>query len=110
MEIQYTLKQIDDEDIGMFIEHLKQKFKYYDLFQCTESMDIKTHTHDDYEARIFLNGEAEFIIDGKKLECIKGSYIEIQANVPHSFKYTGTEPLEILRFFSNEESWKAKYC
>lgn len=112
-QICFKMTQIDvynQNELNTLINKLNSEYPYHDIFEATECIDIKQHTHDDYECRLFLSGDAEFNINGTNIECTKGSFLQIEANVPHSFKYSGGEPLKVIRFFSNEESWKANYC
>ncbi len=110
---QYSVRNYDIENKEVFDKlkgELESKFLFHDIFVASEPIDIKQHTHSDFECRIFLSGFSSFIIEGRELECGPGSYIEIQPNVKHSFRYSGGEELKVLRFFSSEQSWHANYC
>lgn len=113
MEISFKIKQIDmdnEHEVNSLLNRLYSEYPHHDIFEAEEPIEIKQHTHDDYECRLFLTGNAEFNINGTVIECVKGSFIQIESKVPHSFKYSGEEPLKVIRFFSNENSWKANYC
>lgn len=108
----FNKKEIDvdnEDDFSSFLLNLKKTYPNNDIFTAIEPIEIKTHTHDDFETRLFLSGEAEFIINNIKITCKKGDYIEIYSNTPHSFNYYGGEELKVLRFFSNSNSWKANF-
>lgn len=110
---QYSIRNYNVEDkevFDQFVKELHNRFPYHDTFVTSDPIDIKQHTHSDFESRIFLSGFATFVIEGREIECGPGSYIEIQPNVKHSFKYSGREELRVLRFFSDEQSWHANYC
>lgn len=111
-QTQYKVKQLtveDKEDFDKFIESLLVRYPHMDVFEAVEPISIKKHTHKDYEARLFVSGYASFNINETIVECAPGSYIEIESDVPHSFEYSGGEPLKVLRFFSNDDSWHAFY-
>ena len=63
----------------------------------------------DFESRLFLSGTATFFIGDETIECTAGSYIEIEPEVVHAFEYNGGDTLHALRFFSDNEFWKATF-
>lgn len=99
----------DIADIETFLESIKERYPYSDIFETDKPITIPIHTHDDDEVRLFLQGSATFIIDDVMIICQGGKYLEIGANCPHSFKYDGGEPLKVLRFYKNEKLWEANY-
>jgi len=105
-----TLDMRDNLELCKFIENLSKKFPYKDTFTANTAINVPLHTHDDYEARLFLEGSAIFNIDGKEYKCNPGSYIEIAPEVQHSFKYDGIYPIKVLRFFSENNGWVANFC
>lgn len=100
----------DNLALCQFIENLSKKFPYKDTFTTNTAVNVPKHTHDDYEARLFLEGNAVFSIGNNTYECGPGSYIEIDPKVEHEFTYTGTSPLKVLRFFSEDTGWIANFC
>jgi cupin superfamily acireductone dioxygenase involved in methionine salvage len=96
-------------DIEKFLTTISEQYPYNDTFTCEESLFIPTHTHQDDEVRLFLEGHATFIIDDVLVNCYPGKYLKIGAHCPHSFKYDGGKPLKVLRFFKNEKMWQANY-
>lgn len=100
----------DNLELCKFIENLSKKFPYKDTFNANTAIIVSEHTHDDYEARLFLEGSAIFTIDGIEYNCSPGSYIEIAPGVKHSFEYDGIYPLKVLRFFSEDNGWIANFC
>jgi cupin superfamily acireductone dioxygenase involved in methionine salvage len=105
-----TLDMRDNLELCKFIENLSKKFPYKDTFTANTAINVPVHTHDDYEARLFLEGSAVFTVDGKVCKCAPGSYIEIAPGVQHSFEYDGVYPLKVLRFFSKNNGWIANFC
>jgi cupin superfamily acireductone dioxygenase involved in methionine salvage len=99
----------NEESFSLFLSELKTIYPNNDIFNSIEPITINTHTHNDFETRLFLSGEAEFIINNIKIICNRGDYIEIYSNTPHSFNYYGGEELKVLRFFSNNIPWQANF-
>ena len=111
MKHKYKLMDMRDNlKLCEFIENLSKKFPYKDTFTSNTAISIPTHTHNDYEARLFLEGTAIFNVDGKIYKCSPGSYIEIDPEVPHSFEFDGDISLKVLRFFSNDTGWVSNFC
>lgn len=44
------------------------------------------------------------------IECFPGTYIEIDSDTVHAFKYDGKSPLRVLRFFSTHAEWTGNFC
>jgi cupin superfamily acireductone dioxygenase involved in methionine salvage len=99
----------DIADIETFLTNINERYPYNDTFETDSPITIPTHTHDDDEVRLFLQGSATFVIDEVIINCHPGKYLEIGADCPHSFKYNGGEPLKVLRFYKNEKLWEANY-
>lgn len=113
MNIAYTFKQIDlenQDEYNSLLKRLHSQYPFSDIFTASEPVDIKRHTHSDFEVRLFLSGSASFTIEDRTIVCVPGSLIEIAANIPHSFSYAGCETLKVLRFFSANDAWHANYC
>jgi mannose-6-phosphate isomerase-like protein (cupin superfamily) len=104
---QYNLE--DDNALENLLSELHKEFPFCDTYKTSTPAEIKCHIHTDIESRLFLSGNARFNIDGAEVHCGPGTYIYIDANVPHSFIYEGEEPLKVLRFFKTNENWKAIY-
>jgi cupin superfamily acireductone dioxygenase involved in methionine salvage len=105
----YNLIKVDvstQENIDNFIKFIKSTFPFHELFNSKLPLYIKTHYHPDFESRLFIEGEAEFNIDGEIVKCSPGSYLEIFPDVPHSFSFDGNN-LKVLRFSSEYENWQA---
>ena len=105
----FKIQTIDLTNVDSFIEELGEKFSNHDCFQTSQSFDLKPHYHSDFESRLFLEGEATFTVYGEEIHCTPGTYIEIYPDVVHSFEYVSPTPLKVLRFFSEEEDWKATF-
>lgn len=110
--VRYT--EIDIRDtlaVSEFIEYLtKMKFPFNDVYTLDSPITIPTHTHDDYEARLFVHGSGTFTIGDDVYKCSPGSYIEIEPYVKHSFDFNGNEELKVVRFFSKENKWIVNFC
>jgi len=96
-------------NIENFLTTISERYPHNDTFIVEEPLFIPTHTHEDDEVRLFLEGNATFIIDDVLINCQPGKYLEIGKNCPHSFKYDGDKPLKVLRFFKTEKLWEANY-
>jgi hypothetical protein len=102
---------LDNQEIfNNLLYKLHSEFPFSDIYNVSEPVDIKTHTHSDIESRLFLTGYAIFNIDGTEISCCPGTYVCIDANIPHSFSYSGGEPLKVIRFFKNNKTWKADFA
>lgn len=109
MEYKYTKIDITDkQSLSDFIQSVSKEFPYNDTFILKDPLKIPPHIHEDIEARLFLEGNAIFSVGSDDYACGPGSYIELDAGIEHSFKYSGVTPLKVLRFFSNDEGWVAK--
>ena len=110
----FTHQIIDINDrvkFDEFVDSLFTKFPFNDVFETVKKINLAKHTHSGIESRLFLEGTAKFLFDGKQIvDCVPGSYIEIDSETPHSFKYSGKEPLKVLRFFSNHAEWTGNFC
>ena len=100
----------DSLELSRFVENLSIKFPYKDVFTANTPIKIGMHSHDDYEARLFLEGKATFYIGNVQYNCVPGSYIEIDPEVKHSFVSDKNSSLRVLRFFSKEQKWVANFC
>lgn len=104
-----TIDVEDPEVLAEFLALISVTFKNRDEYKEVKAFDLKPHYHSDYESRLFLEGSAVFTIDGEDIVCSKGTYIEILPEVVHAFEYKGDGPLHVLRFFSENEFWKATF-
>ncbi|MDR3415663.1 MAG: cupin [Nevskia sp.] len=81
-------------------EALRQKF-------------LSEHTHDEFEVRFFVDGEALFYIrDGGKIYgvlCCKGDLISVPAMVRHWFDMGPSPLFKCIRLFTTPEGWVANY-
>jgi 1,2-dihydroxy-3-keto-5-methylthiopentene dioxygenase len=108
----YKFLQVDIKDrikFDQFVDDLIKRFPISDVFETDKQVKIETHTHDDFESRLFIEGNATFYFDDTSIDCQAGTYIELPAGLPHSFKYDGDNPLKVLRFFSKSDGWIANY-
>ena len=74
---------------------------------------LHEHTHDDYEARFFVEGAGLFYLrsGGRVLavHCTRGDLISVPAGMTHWFDM-GAEPhLKAIRLFTTEEGWVANF-
>ena len=106
----HTFKQLNITELDYFIDSITEKFPYQDVFITELKTVLPEHTHDDYEARLFLEGDAVFCVDGIEYSCSAGSYIEISPGTKHSFKHNSKETLKVLRFFTDPSGWSANFC
>lgn len=112
VSLKYYHREYDIDNKEVFdslLLRLHKEFPFSDVFTTAEPANIKTHIHTDIESRIFLSGNAIFNVDGVEIYCGAGSYVYIDANIPHSFIYDGGEELKVIRFFKTNENWKAIY-
>jgi cupin superfamily acireductone dioxygenase involved in methionine salvage len=92
------------------IEEISNKFPFDDTFITDKAFRLDNHSHEDAECRLFISGDATFWINGEKINCVPGTYIEIEPGISHEFEYKGGNPLKVLRFFSGVQSWTANFC
>ncbi|MDE0854423.1 MAG: AraC family ligand binding domain-containing protein [Nevskia sp.] len=71
------------------------------------------HTHDDFEVRFFISGQALFYIHAGGLVygllCGPGDIIAVPAGAPHWFDMGPSPSFQCIRLFSTPEGWAAKY-
>jgi 1,2-dihydroxy-3-keto-5-methylthiopentene dioxygenase len=74
---------------------------------------LDEHTHDEDEARFFVDGSGIFYIHkDKKIFCVlceKGDFIDIPALTTHWFDMGPTPFLKCIRTFNTAEGWVAKF-
>lgn len=70
---------------------------------------LSEHTHDDYEARFFVDGSGMFYIHQNgcvyMLHCQKGDLINLPAHTPHWFDMGAKPSFKAIRFFRIDEGW-----
>jgi 1,2-dihydroxy-3-keto-5-methylthiopentene dioxygenase len=100
---QYGFKSVDV--INMQPDHpqreaLRQKF-------------LSEHTHDEFEVRFFVDGEALFCIreNGRVhgVLCCKGDLISVPAMMRHWFDMSAEPLFKCIRLFTTPEGWVANY-
>jgi len=100
---EYGFKSVDV--ISMHPEHpqreaLRQKF-------------LSEHTHDEFEVRFFVDGEALFYIRqaGRVhgVLCTRGDLISVPAQTPHWFDMGPHPEFKAIRLFITPEGWVANY-
>lgn len=104
----YRKTQLDlnkEEDLLSYLK-VVDPFEKTDVYKCEIPFKLKKHYHQDEEVRYFLSGNGRFIVDGDVVECKAGTLLQIGKGVVHSFEYDGGKPLEVRRFFHNEEGYK----
>lgn len=92
-----------------FIAGKMKEFCSYDFYETSKEVELKTHYHEDNEARFVLEGVCFFNISGKQIKCCPGTYVEIAPKVKHSFYCNSQDKLKVLRFFGNKPEWEANY-
>ena len=99
----YGFKTVDV--IGMHPEHpqreaLRQKF-------------LSEHTHDEFEVRFFVDGEALFYLHtGGQVYgvlCTRGDLISVPAKMTHWFDMGPQPSFKAIRLFITPEGWVANY-
>jgi 1,2-dihydroxy-3-keto-5-methylthiopentene dioxygenase len=100
---EYGFKSVDV--ISMHPEHpqreaLRQKF-------------LSEHTHDEFEVRFFVDGEALFYIrkNGRVhgVLCTRGDLISVPAQTTHWFDMGPQPSFKAIRLFITPEGWVANY-
>lgn len=70
---------------------------------------LAEHTHDDDEARFFVEGSGTFYlhIDGHvyMILCESGDFIRVPKNISHWFDMGESPFITAIRFFTNAEGW-----
>lgn len=74
---------------------------------------LEEHTHDEDEARFFVDGSGIFYIHkDQKVFCVlceKGDFIDIPAGTTHWFDMGPSPLLKCIRTFNTPEGWVAKF-
>lgn len=74
---------------------------------------LQEHTHDDFEVRFFVGGQALFYIHagGKvyALLCGPGDLIAVPAGAPHWFDMGPAPCFQCIRLFTTPAGWAARY-
>ena len=74
---------------------------------------LDEHTHDEDEARFFVEGQGLFYIhvQGKVfcVFCARGDFIDIPAGTPHWFDMGPSPLLKCVRTFNTSEGWVARF-
>lgn len=104
------------------IERLKQarRFVSVDIVRITPRMDglaalrakfLDEHTHDEDEARFFIEGTGAFYIHLKarvfRVVCEAGDLLSIPAGTPHWFDMGPKPRFTTIRFFGRPDGWVA---
>lgn len=111
MSFKHQIIDINDRiKFDTFVDSLFTQFPFNDIFETSKKINLAKHTHDGVESRLFLEGSAKFIFGKQIIECGPGSYIEIDSDTVHAFKYDGKSPLRVLRFFSTHAEWSGNFC
>lgn len=74
---------------------------------------LAEHTHDDDEARFFVEGSGMFYIhlNGNvyMILCEQGDYLRVPKNTPHWFDMSAAPHITAIRWFTRADGWVAKF-
>ncbi|MDA1342769.1 MAG: cupin [Methyloglobulus sp.] len=74
---------------------------------------LAEHTHDDFEVRFFIDGCGLFYlhVNSKVYAalCEKGDLISVPANTTHWFDMGENPSFKVIRLFTTQEGWVAKF-
>jgi cupin superfamily acireductone dioxygenase involved in methionine salvage len=104
----YNMFNIDissQSNIENFVQYVNKKYPFSDVYSPSLSLYMKRHYHTGPEARLFLEGRAYFVLDDMEIECVPGTYVELDPEVPHAFYSNG--PIKVIRFNAEYERWEA---
>lgn len=111
MSFKYRVIDISDAVLlDNFVDNLFTQFPFNDIFETSKKINLANHSHTGIESRLFLEGNAKFMFGKTTIECVPGTYIEIDSDTVHAFKYDGKSPLRVLRFFSTHSEWTGNFC
>lgn len=100
---QYGFKSVDV--ISMQPEHPQR--------EAMRTKFLAEHTHDEFEVRFFVDGEALFYLRaGGKVHgvlCTRGDLISVPAGYAHWFDMGPAPSFKAIRLFITPEGWVAKY-
>lgn len=70
---------------------------------------LAEHTHDDDEARFFVEGSGVFYVHADEkvfmILCEQGDFIRVPKNTPHWFDMSATPYITAIRWFTNADGW-----
>lgn len=92
---------IDNTDFRR--EILTNKHSQVVLMSIEPGDDIGEETHDVDQILVFVDGEGEAILDGKKGAVEGGSLVAVPAGTLHNFVNTGNVPLKLYTIYSPPE-------
>jgi 1,2-dihydroxy-3-keto-5-methylthiopentene dioxygenase len=74
---------------------------------------LAEHTHDDDEARFFVEGSGVFYIHLNEnvymVLCEQGDYLRVPKNTPHWFDMGETPYITAIRWFTRPDGWVAQF-
>lgn len=65
--------------------------------------DVGEETHDVDQVLVFVAGEAESVLDGRRGRVSAGSLVAVPAGTLHNFLNTGSEPLKLYTVYAPPE-------
>lgn len=65
--------------------------------------DIGEETHDVDQILVFVEGEGQSVLDGKKAQIKPGSMVQVPAGTKHNFINKGEEPLKLYTIYAPPE-------
>ena len=65
--------------------------------------EIGEETHDVDQILVFVGGEGEAVLDGKKSRIEEGSLVAVPAGTRHNFVNTASRPLKLYTIYSPPE-------
>ncbi len=65
--------------------------------------EIGEETHDVDQILVFVDGEGEAVLDGKKSRVEESSLVAVPAGTRHNFTNTGRKPLKLYTIYSPPE-------
>lgn len=83
--------------------------------KCDEirSKFLTEHTHDDDEARFFVEGSGVFYIHLNQkvymILCEQGDYLRVPKNTPHWFDMSAAPHITAIRWFTRPDGWVAQF-
>jgi mannose-6-phosphate isomerase-like protein (cupin superfamily) len=82
---------------------LTQEHSQIVLMSVEPGDDIGEETHEVDQVLVFLAGEGQAVLDGKKSKIKADSLVEVPAGTKHNFINTGSEPLKLFTIYAPPE-------
>ncbi len=102
-EFNENIKELAKENTDFRREILTNEYSQIVLMSVEPGDEIGEETHDVDQVLVFVKGDGEAVLDGKRSPIEEGSLVAVPAGTSHNFINTSKKPLKLFTIYSPPE-------